>query len=261
VLEIRYVRRSGVAWLASGFFLLYLAFYYFGRPSVFDWYHVPGIVAYVLLASIPLGRWFDHLPIPAAVPLVALGVAMFLLMLTDLDHERFVQRYEDQVRRPAGDYLATCTPAEASIMMEPIGYIGYFSERRVIDMAGLITPAFARSYQDSAWIVETLQAFHPDYILLRRFELPENQFFAQQHRPFFINRADRRWFEETYIREKVFTWQEEPRLGFEIYRRKDLAALCGDEKEMTHRQLTVAKNHYVEPALSQKVVPPFDQAS
>ena len=50
------------------------------------------------------------------------------------------QRVEDQLRIPIGRWLAANVKPHERVMLEPIGYIGYYSERRIIDDVGLVSP-------------------------------------------------------------------------------------------------------------------------
>ena len=65
--------------------------------------------------------------------------------------------------------------------MEAIGYQAYYSNRRVIDLAGLVSPAVVRILGECGTNAE---AFHriatelkPDYFVLRGFEVEQNRHF------------------------------------------------------------------------------------
>jgi hypothetical protein len=71
-----------------------------------------------------------------------------------------------------GRWFHDHTPADAVIATPDIGAIGWFSERRVVDLAGLVTPEMvpflARSSQEEATAAFAFAAFsRPDYLIDR----------------------------------------------------------------------------------------------
>jgi hypothetical protein len=110
-------------------------------------------------------------------------------------------------------------------MLEPLGYIGFFSKRHIYDLAGLVTPEFAstRQKQVPRRMFERIQQLRPDYLVLRQYELANNQFFASGNAPLFYQESDRAWWEENYRTEKQFgtdMW------AMIIYRRADIVSEC-----------------------------------
>jgi hypothetical protein len=64
-----------------------------------------------------------------------------------------------------GVWLANNTPPEASVAMVEVGIIGYYSERRVVDILGLVSPKNAESL-GAGHLDEWLQRDDPDFILV-----------------------------------------------------------------------------------------------
>jgi hypothetical protein len=69
------------------------------------------------------------------------------------------------------------TPASVTVGTLEVGIIGYYSERPMVDFAGLIQPAVARqlspstTYQDAAaWAIAT---YHPNYLVLNPTWFPD----------------------------------------------------------------------------------------
>jgi hypothetical protein len=62
--------------------------------------------------------------------------------------------------------------------MEAIGYQGTYSRRRVIDLAGIVSPEVVRLHAESRSNAQTLErvldTYHPDFLVLRAYEFETN---------------------------------------------------------------------------------------
>lgn len=85
-----------------------------------------------------------------------------------------------------GEWLLDHTPPDASVGTLEVGLIGYYSQRRMIDFAGLIQPQVSNqltahtTYEDAAlWAVEH---YRPDYLVLHENLFPRlEQGYVAQH--------------------------------------------------------------------------------
>jgi hypothetical protein len=218
---VRAKNAPGISLLAA-FPAFYLLIMYLGRaPLYFEWYLAP--VALFTSSLVALGiREFlamlpsvDHLPANryrtafyAAVLLLPLG----WIAVGDLRHEfersRFFQRaIENGLRQPLGLWLRDNTPPHAVIAMEAIGYQGYFSDRRIIDLAGLVSLDVVRIQRTSRTNGEAfsrlLRELKPDYVVLRSFEVEQNRHLYGS--PLFDNDEQRRFFSTRYREVKRFS--------------------------------------------------------
>jgi hypothetical protein len=100
-----------------------------------------------------------------AVAVVAVG-ATFVLCLVQT---RIGQREVDWgVRAAIGEWLRENTGPTDTILLEPIGYIGYFSGRHILDYPGLVTPEVVRLRRDKgADYVMTIAELRPDWVVVR----------------------------------------------------------------------------------------------
>jgi hypothetical protein len=83
-----------------------------------------------------------------------------------LAHELMTQHPEPAaLYRAVGEWLATSTPKKATVGYLEVGYIGYYSHRRIIDPLGLVTPGPTAHIRegDIAWAYREML---PDYILV-----------------------------------------------------------------------------------------------
>jgi hypothetical protein len=166
-----------LAWL-----LLYYAGMAFSKVFLFGWYFLPPTPVYYLIAFLGwdwLIRVLAGRPgsvraglRPTTTAALCLVVAAGLAVVTVPRVARTLresQRVEDELRIPIGLWLRGRAAPRDTVMLEPIGYIGYYSGLRVLDTVGLVSPqvlpeyrADERSPYHAIWT-----RFRPEWILLR----------------------------------------------------------------------------------------------
>lgn len=77
------------------------------------------------------------------------------------------QQEEDEVLRPTGLWFRRHAAPNELILLEPIGTIGYYSERPILDMIGLVTPQVLPCYRTSEPLLCMITRFHPTWLCLR----------------------------------------------------------------------------------------------
>lgn len=108
---------------------------------------------------------------PAILAIVVLGTSRMAAAKTAIAE---VQANNDQVYKAVGLWLRENAPREARIYLEPIGYVGYFSERNVLDAAGLVTPQFVPLNAVEGYVhCLKINKARPEYVLLRAYEVRE----------------------------------------------------------------------------------------
>jgi hypothetical protein len=110
-------------------------------------YFVPMLSMTLVLAGLGFAtmvRTFSHDPSSRVVygAAAAMACAGAILVGThSARHYRDVQLYRHERSLMAvGKWLNTHTPRGASVLLEPLGYAGYFADRRMIDEVGLVSP-------------------------------------------------------------------------------------------------------------------------
>ncbi len=208
--------RSGVrpaAWVLAAFPPAFAAVLYAGQaPRGFPWYGLPATWALLALFAIgaeaaarwiarrtPGGSWRIAQAGGFAAAIVLIG-AWGAEVVRTVRYEKTFQENETATRRAIGHWIDAHARPDASVAMEAIGYQGTYARRRVIDLAGLVTPEVTRFRRTSASNAEvyrrTFDAFRPDYIVLRSFEVDHNR-----HRdggPLFESAAAESSFHERY---------------------------------------------------------------
>lgn len=178
-------------WPVVAFPVVYALTMYVGRAPRFEWYLLPITYTCMILLGVGLmevARGLGRLiPARARTPIAASIIAAALLWYCGvavplmIRHMSPLATVEDHVRTQVGRWLRDNTPEHASVAMEAIGYQGYYSERRIIDFAGLVTPKVVEFKRSTALNGEVfddvLRFFKPDYIVLRSFEVDTNRHF------------------------------------------------------------------------------------
>jgi hypothetical protein len=131
---------------------------------------------------------------------------------------RRVQHAETHVRARIGLWLRENTPEQARIAAEPIGYIGYYSRRRLLDEVGLVSPEMVPvNRAGDGWFAEMLRRSRPDYVVERPGYLIRNRTLNSSV-SMFRTGADRAVFLATYEPVAVFGDPAVPRLFAHDYR-------------------------------------------
>lgn len=147
-------------------FVLYLTAYTLVGIDEYDWYLVVPIPVVYLLFAAGLDLLVSRL-LPASGirrDLALIGLVGFLLFYQLKYTWNLIPTFKQQAvavestRIAVGKWLAQNTPPDAVIATDGIGHIGYYSQRPIIDLLGLVTPlAVGRPY------METLQVTEADY--------------------------------------------------------------------------------------------------
>ncbi len=98
-------------------------------------------------------------------PLLAAGLELVVLVTVFLPHMRVMERnlrtYEE-----AAEFLRDSLPAHAAVAVHEVGVFGYLSQRRLVDLEGLVTPGaagypgFHRDLVESVRMLRELGATH-----------------------------------------------------------------------------------------------------
>ena len=202
----------------SLWFLLYWGAFLVSKNLLFPWYLLPPLPVYYLLAALGLARLTQRLrlaiPVPVTVSAVlAAALAGGLLLGRSV---REAQQIETNLRIPLGLWLRKQMKPSEIVMLEPIGYIGYVSQRRVLDVVGLVSPQVLPFWQksDSAPMGTIATHFQPQWVVLRPGEL---QHILDFHR------SD---WEHDYALIKTFRYQPttaRDAVVFHVFRRRSFA--------------------------------------
>jgi len=180
--------------------VLYFIAYSLLGVSGYFWYYAPLVPGFLVLVGLGLSGikalvlfikkhrkphpdWINWIPTSLIILLIAwltLSQASNLQLLRERPDARY------RIYRVAGEWLRMNTPINATIGTLEVGIIGYFSNRSMIDFAGLIQSDIAANltqttnFSEAAeWAVEHYQ---PDYLVVFEETLPnlENGYISQE---------------------------------------------------------------------------------
>ena len=143
------------------------------RTTFFNRYFVPTLWAVLILSGLELGILGQQVQIKRPLSWGYLSV-LFLILFTGIYFGlQRAQEYKDkqfyrqeESLKAIGMWLNQNTPAQTTVLLEPLGYIGYFSDRIMIDEVGLVTPAVVDLKRQHVDPKLYFSIFHPDYYVL-----------------------------------------------------------------------------------------------
>lgn len=176
-------RRQKDLYLLYALFSIYVFYYLFVVPAIFLWYCAPLAAIAILLCVKGAGdvlslirseRWRTAAAGAfAAAYLLSLASALPATFAA----ERGIQQViEERVRVAIGRFLSQEAQPRQTIGSESLGYLAYYSRRAVYDYPGLASrrvAAFVRAHP-GAGLFGMLEAFRPDYLVLRRAEYEDH---------------------------------------------------------------------------------------
>ena len=177
---------ANFAWLVPGWsptgrrasLAVFLGAFYLNSIIAFPWYVPP----WTVLAAIALAFGWDAVARTVKLPALrslaritclVVVVAQVAMLLTSAWQMRVQQRVvETGVRRQIGEWLHTRAAQGDTLFLEPLGYIGYFSQLKTYDYPGLSSPevvaAIRAGARDYSSVIVRLR---PQWVVLRPFEI------------------------------------------------------------------------------------------
>ncbi len=169
--------------MVTWFFLYYLALI-LSKTTIHGWYLIPPLFVFIIISGIAIITLFDfvtnYIRIKKSIILLAVFMGVIFFSAITLSW-KIIQisdeyDYELNVRIKIGEFINKNTPENARVFLEPIGVIGYFSERYIYDDAALISPVFLELNKlpnTAETIHKKIQLVRPDYLVIRNKYLEE----------------------------------------------------------------------------------------
>lgn len=148
-----------------------IAFYVFSGARVFFWYAAPLYPVLLLLAaaSFPFaaGKWprLEDLGRRYGTAIMALvGVVALIGLYPAAKYYRSFQNDMNECHRAVASFLSVNVSDEELVAAEDIGYMGYYSGKRILDRDGLVSPE-AAPYNRAADYGGLIRDFKPDWLV------------------------------------------------------------------------------------------------
>ena len=185
---------AAFAWLIPAFsatarrasLALFLGMFYLCSIVLFPWYVPP----WTALAAIALGFLADEIYAGAvargrstlALVVRTACVAVVALQLAVLSASAWQMRVEQRfvetgVRRKIGEWLRQSAAPGDTVFLEPLGYIGYFSQLKTYDFPGLSSPEVVAAVRGGARrYADVIAKLRPTWVVLRPHEAARPEF-------------------------------------------------------------------------------------
>ena len=143
------------------------------RATYFSRYFVPIAWIVLLLSGVGLGdlwnmfrsrKLYRLLFQVFAVGLIALQVHSGIVFAQEV-RDRQMYRH-DGALKAMGLWLKENTDPASIVLLEPLGYVGYYSERTMLDEVGLVTPAVVELKRQRIGAEQYAEIFQPDYLIV-----------------------------------------------------------------------------------------------
>jgi hypothetical protein len=191
------------------FFTLYNLFYSFGRVVMADWYYLPGYITYFITLGLLVNRFLNTNKIKTISftnsNVVKYSIVSVLVLLLYLGAVRWADNPGGlflRQNKQLGLWLKNNANTDASVLVEPIGYIGWESNLYIHDYIGLVSPlvvaARKQSPNSDSWFLKYIRDRKPDFIVLRDWEVPRNSLFHGYSDVMFKSDTDKVWFNTNY---------------------------------------------------------------
>lgn len=143
------------------------------RATFFSRYFIPILWLTLIFFGMGLGALWSKLKADSVSR--SLFLSLFALWATThvvvgisfAGQIREVQTFRHEASLKAmGLWLKDNTPPQSRILLEPLGYVGYYSERTMIEEVGLVTPSVTELKRQQIGNEKYTAIFKPDYVIV-----------------------------------------------------------------------------------------------
>jgi len=145
---------------------------YYCLTPCFPWYFPPGAALGYLGVAWALELIARRAARPAWALALLMVAAQAWLLVAEGRWARICQtEIEGGVRRPIGIWLRQHAAANDRVMLECLGYIGYYSGQKMLDMPGLVSPEMVAIDAKVLGFAGAIPALRPEWVVLRTVEI------------------------------------------------------------------------------------------
>jgi len=155
-------------------FLAMIGVYAVALPFIYDQgrYLMPLIPLVIIYGIEGISQFLEialRTPFLRSAGWILLFAAALILWISGASTYSQQIRLYEQVHMQAAQWLNDHAAQDAIIATHDVGIIGYFTNRQIIDLAGLITPEIMPMMHDQQKIAEYLRSKHVDYLIVYRY--------------------------------------------------------------------------------------------
>jgi hypothetical protein len=144
------------------------------KATFFTRYFIPALWAVLILAGLALGSIWDRLKQVRPGRFLYAGFLSVLMMaglglgFISARNTRLTQLYrQDGTLKEMGLWLKQHTTIGTRVLLEPLGYVGYYSDRDMVDVVGLVTPKVVALKQAGVSdVYQYLKIFQPADVII-----------------------------------------------------------------------------------------------
>jgi hypothetical protein len=180
---------------AASFVFFIVSIYFAYTPFPYPWYFPPaamiGIIV-IVRGIYTLSKHMKKEENQVAFPVLCLfGMVLVMAVCFALSsyEMKLQQKYiENGTRMKIGQWLKKNTAENDRIYLEALGYIGYFSERKMLDYPGLVSPEVVRLVKkDKLNYATVIDKLKPEWVVARTEDyywklLPNSPYFRENYK-------------------------------------------------------------------------------
>jgi hypothetical protein len=143
----------------------YALSYTLAAGPMHPWYYAPFYAGYLVIAYHGMLFLFKRYSKLMMVPALITIAAIFVILLLSYLRTRDIQRQQLQLastNKAVGEWVRVNTAENSALAAKDIGYIGYYSRRKILDLAGLVSPECI-PFRAKADFAGPIRKFRPDY--------------------------------------------------------------------------------------------------
>lgn len=143
----------------------YALSYTIAAGPMHPWYYAPFYAGYLVIAFHGILFLLGRYPKLMATRTFFSAIAICIILLLSYYRLLSIQRQQMQLagtNRAVGEWAQAHTPEDSVLAVKDIGYIGYYSRRKILDLAGLVSPECI-PFRAKADFVGPIRKFRPDY--------------------------------------------------------------------------------------------------
>jgi hypothetical protein len=163
--------------------VLYIATFTFVQSGRFGWYYAPIMPILFILVVLGSAFWFEQTRRFSAMTRIlqsnlryVLGGTLFLALLVTSGISVYASwqethqeaAFERKIWQPLGRWIRENSAPDATVALESIGGLGWYSERYIWDEGGLVSEKTYRLNQETPGdinVMAVLQTYHPDLFI------------------------------------------------------------------------------------------------